>query len=259
MRKRLLGLGLVLVPLVAHAQLTVNVLGRVVQVRGPAGSCTAFSIELDTKQYLVTARHCVKGASDAKQIAVRQGDGWAPLDGKIIFPSNQEVDIAAIPLATPRTVVFEFQATSDRIQISQPVYFLGFPSSLSTNWNSADRNQLSELAFIKAGILSAVDSRNPDAVVLYVDGQNNPGFSGGPIVFRPGPTEPFRVAGVVSGYKGEPFPVVTKKDLANPEAAAFKDLYVRANAGIVLGYDIDHIVKAINATNHPPLNGRGDR
>jgi hypothetical protein len=37
--------------------------------------------------------------------------------------------------------------------------------------------------------------------------------------------------------------------LANPDAAARKDQYVRANAGIVLGYDIEHIVAAIEENN----------
>jgi hypothetical protein len=31
--------------------------------------------------------------------------------------------------------------------------------------------------------MSAIDARNPEAVVLYIDGFNNPGFSGGPIIY----------------------------------------------------------------------------
>jgi hypothetical protein len=31
--------------------------------------------------------------------------------------------------------------------------------------------------------MSAIDNSNPDAEVLYIDGFNNPGFSGGPIIF----------------------------------------------------------------------------
>ncbi len=31
--------------------------------------------------------------------------------------------------------------------------------------------------------MSAIDATHPDAVVIYIDGFNNPGFSGGPIVF----------------------------------------------------------------------------
>ena len=38
--------------------------------------------------------------------------------------------------------------------------------------------------FIKSEVLSAIDSRQKDAIILYVDGDNNPGFSCGPIVHK---------------------------------------------------------------------------
>jgi hypothetical protein len=40
-------------------------------------------------------------------------------------------------------------------------------------------------------------------------------------------------------------PVLKRKDLDNPRAQAHNDLYTRANSGIVIGYDIRHIVEAI--------------
>jgi hypothetical protein len=47
-------------------------------------------------------------------------------------------------------------------------------------------------------------------------------------------------------------PVLRKKDLEDPAAHAYKDLYTRANSGIVIGYDIRHIVEAIRAAGRPP-------
>lgn len=229
----------------AQAQVTANVLNRVVQVRSPADSCSAFTIEVENKQYLVTARHCLKGPNDASGLEVLQGSIWKPIDGPAYFPSNTDVDIAAIALPERLTVVFELLPISDGIVMGQQVYFLGFPSGLSTKWTSPNASEISEVAFIKAGILSAMDSRNPQAVVLYVDGHNNPGFSGGPIVFRPSPNLPVRVAAVVKGFKGEGTPVVKRKSLDDPNAPAHEDLYTRANAGIIVGYSIGHIVEAI--------------
>ena len=51
------------------------------------------------------------------------------------------------------------------------------------------------------------------------------------------------------GYRNEALPVLKKKNLDNPEAQAHNNLYTRANSGIVIGYDIRHIVQAIRATN----------
>lgn len=226
--------------------MTANVLNRVVQIRSPTSLCSAFTIEVEDKQYLVTARHCLRDPDDASGLEVQQGAVWKHIDGLAYFPSNTDVDIAAIALTERLTVAFEFQPTSDGIALGQQVYFLGFPSGLLTKWTSLGASEISEVAFIKAGILSAMDSRNPQAVVLYVDGHNNLGFSGGPIVFQSGPNSPFRVAAVVKGFRGESTPVVKRKSLEEKNPTAYEDLYTWANAGIVVGYSIDHIVKAIN-------------
>lgn len=237
-------IGLLWVP--ARAQVTSNVLGRVLQVRSPTTTCSAFTIEVEDKQYLVTARHCVGGVTNSRPLQVRQGNEWKPVGGPMIFPSNPTVDIAALGLAEAITIKYEFQPTSDGMALGQSVFFLGYPSDLSTKWKSPDSPDFGEVAFIKAGILSAMDTRDRRAVIVYVDGHNNPGFSGGPIVFRPNPNSPFRVAAVVKGFRGEGTPVVKRQDLDDLNAPAHEDLYARANAGIVVGYSINHIVEAIS-------------
>ena len=47
--------------------------------------------------------------------------------------------------------------------------------------------------------------------------------------------------------RNEALPVLKRKDLRLPRARAHNDLYTRANSGIVVGYDIRHIVEAIRA------------
>jgi hypothetical protein len=49
----------------------------------------------------------------------------------------------------------------------------------------------------------------------------------------------------VRGYRNEALPVLKRKKLDDPRAPAYNDLYTRANSGIVIGYDIRHIVDAI--------------
>lgn len=48
------------------------------------------------------------------------------------------------------------------------------------------------------------------------------------------------------GYRNEALPVLKQKELDNPRARAHNELYTRANSGIVIGYDIRHIVDAIH-------------
>lgn len=54
---------------------------------------------------------------------------------------------------------------------------------------------------------------------------------------------------MVRGYRNEALPVLKRPDLSDPDATAHNDLYTRANSGIVVGYDISHVVDAIRAAN----------
>ena len=86
--------------------------------------------------------------------------------------------------------------------------------------------------------MSAIDSSNPDAVVLYIDGFNNPGFSGGPIIFWNFTTRTYEIIGVVKGYRNDTAKVeVNGKQL---------DSNILVNSGILIGYSINHALEAID-------------
>lgn len=233
---------------------TANVIYRVLRIRTAAGTASAFTIEVDGKQYLITARHNLGDFGAEGTIDLWTGGRWTRAAARAIYPSNAAVDIAALDLGRPLTVTFPLEPTAAGLTLGQQVYFLGFPFGLSTFGGVSAPRGFGEIPFLKSGIISALDTRNPQASVLYLDGYNNPGFSGGPIVFWQAETGMFRVAGVVGGYRNEALPVLKRKDLSNPQARAYNDLYTRANSGIVIGYDIRHIVDAIRANQRgrPP-------
>jgi S1-C subfamily serine protease len=228
---------------------TSNVIFRVLRLRTGAGISSAFTIEVDGRQYLITARHALKGFGAAGEVELWLGGRWSRVRGRAIYPVKESVDIAALDLGKPVTVTFPFEPTSAGLTLGQQVYFLGYPYGLGTAGPAGTPPGFGEIPFVKSGIISAIDDRDPGASILYLDGQNNPGFSGGPIVFWHAESGRFRVAGVVEGYRNEALPVLKKKDLDKPGAPAYQDLYTRANSGIVVGYDIRHIVDAIRAQN----------
>lgn len=82
-----------------------------------------------------------------------------------------------------------------------------------------------------------MDATNHDAVVLYIDGFNNPGFYGGPIVYWDFDKHVYRIAGVVKGYKED-----TAKVLINGQHV---DTQLLVNSGILVGYSIAHAIQAI--------------
>ena len=98
-----------------------------------------------------------------------------------------------------------------------------------------------------------IDS-NEDCILL--DGHNNPGFSGGPVVFcQNNHGNDFSVAGVVAGYRHAFEPVYKNKE---PEENELPIGYYRVNTGIVLAYDIKY---ALNLIRQNPIGvelGKGN-
>lgn len=82
-----------------------------------------------------------------------------------------------------------------------------------------------------------MDFDNKEEKILYVDGYNNPGFSGGPIVFVDLKEKKLKVAAVVSGYRTQ-LADIYEKD----KATALKAL---TNSGLLIGYTIDAAIDAI--------------
>lgn len=238
---------------VAWAQVpTSNVLYRVLRIKTATATGSAFTVEVDGKQYLITARHLLEGFENGREVELWLGGRWSKTRARAIYPSSAAVDIAALDVDRVLTITFPLEASSGGLTLGQQVYFLGYPYGLGTSRSETAPPGFGEIPFLKSGIVSAVDDRDPEASLLYLDGQNNPGFSGGPIVFWHSTSRSFRVAGVVRGYRNEALPVVKGKNLDDPQAKAYNDLYTRANSGIVIGYDIRHIVDAIRARSRQP-------
>jgi hypothetical protein len=197
---------------------------------------TGFKVDYQGKIYVVTARHLVVGLPDTNAtIQVWEQGQWRDYHTlRTIFPSSADVDIAVFQteetVSQPYTIKPESDETGGTT-FGQQVWFLGFPWQLGTDWNGG------KLPFLKRGTMSAVDGTNPNAVVYYIDGFNNPGFSGGPIVYWSFSKHVYGILAVVKGYKED-----TAKVLINGEHV---DTKLLVNSGILIGYSITHAMKAI--------------
>ena len=90
---------------------------------------------------------------------------------------------------------------------------------------------------MKRGSRPAVDASNPDVVVFYIDGFNDPGFSGGPVIYWEFTTHKYKVLSVVKGYKPD-----TAKMMINGQQV---DTNLLVNSGILVSYSIRHAIDAI--------------
>lgn len=227
----------------AMGQLPSNVFRRVVMIKAGDSFGTAFTLDVDGRQYLITAKHVVATAKDEDTIEIRTADSWKPMKLKILRCA-EPIDIAVLVPLSQLTVNFKLDHSS-HFFFGQDVYFVGFPYGLATGMKA---NGPFPLAFIKKGIISATQNEG-DATVIYVDGHNNPGFSGGPVVYRDlNQNQPnvYNVAAVISGFRHDFEPVVRWVEIKPGQKKLVEtgDL-VRQNTGIVRGYAIRHAVELI--------------
>jgi len=214
-----------------------EILQRTILIKAGNEEGTAFAIDYRGKLYLVTARHVVSGLPETNAtIQVRHADTCKDYHTlKTLFPPSRDVDIAVFE--TEEKVSQPYQVTCDSktggVTMGQQVWFLGYPfGGMGSRWSNG------EAPFIKRGTMSAIVGTNPDAIVLYIDGFNNPGFSGGPIVYWNFTTHSYGILGVVMGYRED-----TAKVLVN---GTHVDTHLLVNSGILVGYSIQHALQAID-------------
>ena len=205
-----------------YAQVTSNVFERVLDIRVNAGTpheetATAFTVDVDGREYLMTAKHVVQGLKDEDTIDIFMNEAWIPLAVKI-FRCDDPTDIAVLIPPHQLTVNFGLPFDKMNVEFGQDVYFLGFPYGIQSTAQGV--NGPYPLAIIKRGIFSGsvVLDKTKKSTLMLLDGYNNPGFSGAPIVYRDlnqGGVV-MKLAGVVSGFVPEVVPVMKQNDIKSP-------------------------------------------
>ena len=190
--------------MVQSSVLVWEVWSRVVAFKGEDGkSGSAFVIDHDESKYLVTARHRTtgeacetvtlghaythSGGEDPAVVCplVRMGDLNAPHDVAVFeLPDGLLTlnDLAPVP------------AQSDGCVFGQDCYLLGFPYLMGFVLGETRRFQL---PLVRRGILSG-QWTHEGVKMDVIDAIANPGMSGGPVVYKHGPTGSWRFAGVIA-------------------------------------------------------------
>jgi S1-C subfamily serine protease len=244
-----LGIQLLASAAVAQDAVPTEMLQRTLPIQAADTGGTGFFTDYQGKLYLLTARHVVAGLPLCRpELRLWYADKWNDFKPtRILYPSSALVDIAVLETNEVATKVFGIPPMGDEagLTFGQKVWFLGyplwskdFPHGMASSFSQGTRI----LPFIKSGTMSAIDSSNPDAVVLYVDGFNNPGFSGGPILYWDFRQHAYRIAGVIQGYKSQAAQAIVN--------GVSRDTNVLVNSGILVGYSIKHAFQAIKDAKH---------
>lgn len=217
--------------------ITSNVIHRTFQIKFGDSSGTAFTIDHQRKQYLVTARHMVDGIKSGDNLGITfAGPGeYAPVN--VVGLGEGEVDVAVLACSFQLSPVHSLPSSYDGIVYGQSVYFLGFPFGWDGGHSRINRDF--PVPIVKQGILSTLPEENSPC--FNIGGHVNRGFSGGPVVFRPGEdlNAGFCVAGIVKG-----FPTV-REPVYNEEGD--KAGYFLENPGFIRAVKIDYAIQLIEA------------
>lgn len=247
------------------------------------GTGTAFSVDIDDREYWLTAKHLFTGANDnlhsgevtAKTVEAKilltnvpddakHDQRWVTQTFNVIDP-GKDIDILVLApklLFTDYPRGFSLKAQSKGIGIGGDCEFLGYPFGLG--WKALIEKSWIWLPFVKHCTPSG-QLRSNEALIWLLDGINNHGFSGGPVLSGTGETQ--NVFAVVSGFYSEALEVVPVPGQSNERSnlapsprnspgsrpAKPQKQIVNANSGLMIAFDIDIAIKAIQKNPIGPL------
>lgn len=208
----------------------IDILENIFWFSADTGACTLFVIENNHHEFLITAGHCFK-RKDYKDTSVKfwlnVNFTWTQFEGKLFRSNDTLIDIAIIKL-------------KENIQRMTPVplspahfmgdecRFFGFPYN-----GFFSRSDKGYLPFMKKAIVSTVGDK-----IVYLDGMNNPGFSGGPVVMWDAYDNRLKILGVISSYH----PQVDSTVGPNNSIIHYKE-----NSGIIYCYPIKDVQNMLDS------------
>ncbi len=256
------------------AQPTSNILFRVLMVRTNSETGTMFSIDVDNREYWLTAKHLLTGAKhppignvESKKVSLSvldptvEEETWNKHDFNVLDP-GRDIDIVVLAAEHPlqQISIPTLPVSSDAAPVGGECTFLGFP--FANTWMATfDNGARYRMPYIKHCYMSGFIMTPIKVWVL--DGINNDGFSGGPVVFLTGPQQ--KILAVVSSFVSEASDVLSvpvlgpsqnKKPTSSkskPDDGGKRKNVVNQNAGIILATDASYAIEVIKKNPIGPV------
>ncbi len=154
-----------------------NILQRTFHIRHNGCTGTCFTIDIEDKRYLITARHVVDAIHSEDIVEISHKEGWLRIPVRLVGHGKGDIDVTARAPQILFGVTHPLILSMDGVMLAEDLYFLGFPYGLETKGNV---NSDFPLPLVKRATLSSVQAGEP----MLLDGHNNFGFSGGPVARR---------------------------------------------------------------------------
>ena len=222
---------------------TNEIIQRVFAISPDAKSCgSALAYPVNGVFHLITAAHVLEGMQHgvSSELHIFQENNWTKITATPFFAAKRsyqadDMDIAIVQTAIPVPADEpEIVLDTGGLILGQDVYFLGFPYFGSSIDHKAEAfNDGYPIPFVKKATLAALQYP-----LIYLDGHNNPGFSGGPVMFWDYHQRRRKICGVISAYLTQ-FGEIKRIETTTKE-------FYRENSGIGIAYSIKPIVDLID-------------
>jgi hypothetical protein len=233
-------------------------------VQSQYSKASIFSIDVDNREYWITAKHVLNnreyphyGSVTNKSVSLlllnptAPGEQWVPVNFSVVDPGE---DVDVVVLAAERPVLENPVPTVSpdaSAMLGGDCEFLGFP--YGAGWRATYDKGLSYwMPYTKHCIVSAINLEGKQIFVL--DGINNKGFSGDPVIVHTGAEQ--KILAVVSGYRLESAEVIPDSSEISgrpKEPTAHSKETVNVNAGLIIAFSIKYATDAIQKNPIGPL------
>ena len=179
-------------------------------------------------------------------IHLRNNKEWCYCPIELVGHSEKEIDISVFSPYKQISPSHPLNTTQGGLMLAQEVYFLGFPHNIQLKheiYDEIDENLYKinngyPMPFVKKAIVSLVGHKD----YIMLDGHNNSGFSGGPVISYIG--NEITVIGVISRYHNEKQPVYGIEEQKEQLIGECE-----TNSGIIYASNIQHALDLIK--NNP--------
>ena len=173
-----------------------DIVASTFKIRVGDGVGTSFLLEQNSRRYLITAKHI--GVSVVDHVDIEWENGWTTVPVQVVGHSEDDTTVLRLEHDLARMLLPEWTPPSvlKDLRLGEDVRFYGFPLGMSTSRGPSTV----PVPLVKSGIISGFYGTEnlSENSSFWVDGHNNPGFSGGPVVSMR--NNEYAIAGVISGY-----------------------------------------------------------
>ncbi|MBK7359188.1 MAG: trypsin-like peptidase domain-containing protein [Saprospiraceae bacterium] len=229
MKKQLVFLCLIIffanTAIVQKYPITADILRQTYIIETDTQQGTCFLVNINNQEYLITAKHLFKSNllnGDSTTINIYQEDKYYKLKVQYFIHTDNSLDIAVLKLTKSIQIMIPFSIDGN-VTLGQDIYFLGFPKLDSHQFYTTSK--IGILPLVKSGIISGWINTG-QYCLYFLDGHNNPGFSGGPVVCFDNSSSKPVIFGVISGYYYE-------NKLVQKNNKSIDSTYIQENSGII--------------------------